>query len=80
MTKFIIILMAITSCSSSTEKTNHPDVVQEKDNELIIAKVGPKNIDLQALKTFSAAIPTGMIEGNTEHEKALHLLRSLIDK
>ena len=80
MIKFIIIVIAIASCSSSTENTNHSSVVEQKNNELIIAKVGSKSINLQALKTFSASIPIGMIEGETDHEKTLHVLRSLIDK
>ena len=80
MIKFLIIAIAIASCSSSTENTNRSNVSQEKDNGIIIAKVGSKSISLQSLKSFSASIPTGMIEGNTEDEKILQVLRSLIDK
>jgi len=80
MITFIIIAIAVASCSSSTDNTANTDLSQKKNNELIIAQVGSKSIDLQSLKSFSASIPTGMIEGNTEREKTLQVLRSLIDK
>ncbi len=67
-------------CSATTENNETTSLNSQRSDEVILAKIGDRNINHKSFVSFSKSIPSGMKEGATKLEESLQVLNSLIDK